>query len=223
MHSASPRDRFRPSWPKLALVAFSAGFLFLVAAPLAMADCPVTDPGCVSKNVSDVNLSPAPSLPPLDDAKDKADGVVKQGKNAVGGVSDAVDGLLHPGGGGDGGGGDDGGAPPGGGPGGQGAPGSGGASQGLSGSPGSLRFRDGPLPPGNLSPSSPASSTSGPTEPPDLLGRIGGIAAEAARHLGFPLVLALVVVAFLMMQNYLDRKDPKLALAPILPEVMRFE
>jgi hypothetical protein len=219
MHSASPHDRFGPSWPKLALVAFSAGVLFLVAAPLALADCPVTDPGCVSNNVSDVNPPPVPSVPPLDDVKDKADDVVKQAKDAVGGVSDAVDGLLHPGGGGDGGGG----TPPGGGPGGKGAPGAGGGSQGPAGSPGSLRFRDGPLPPGNLSPSTPASPTSGPKEPPDLLGRIGGIAAEAARHLGFPLALALVVVAFVMMQNYLDRKDPKLALAPILPEVMKFE
>ena len=221
MHSASPRDRFRPPWPKLALVAFTAGVLFLVAAPLAMADCPVTDPGCMSKDVSDVSPSPVPSVPPVDDVKDKADDVVKQAKDAVGGVSDAVDGLLHPGG--DGGGGDGGGGtPPGGGPGGKGAPGSGG-SQGPAGSPGSPPFRDGPLPTGNLSPNSPASSTWGPKEPPDLLGRIGGIAAEAARHLGFPLALALVVVAFVMMQNYLDRKDPKLALAPILPEVMRFE
>jgi hypothetical protein len=84
-------------------------------------------------------------------------------------------------------------------------------------------FHDGRLQPGNLFPNSTTSSTGGPKDPPNLLGRIGGIAAEAARHLGFPLALALIVVAFVMVQNYLDRKDPKLALAPILPEVMRFE
>jgi hypothetical protein len=46
---------------------------------------------------------------------------------------------------------------------------------------------------------------------------------EAARQLGFPLALAVIVVAFAMIQNYIDRKDPKLALAPIRPEVLRFE
>ena len=220
MHSANPRDRFRPAWPKLALVAFGTGILFLVAAPLALADCPVTDPACVTKNVSDVNPPPAPSLPPVGDVKDKADEVIKPAKDAVGGVSDAIDGLLNPGGG-NGGEGGSGETPPGR-PDGKGAPGAGGTSQSPAGSPGSVPFNDGRLQPGNLPPNSP-SSTSGLKDPPNLLGRIGGIAAEAARHLGLPLVLALVVVAFVMVQNYLDRKDPKLALAPILPEVMRFE
>jgi hypothetical protein len=31
----------------------------------------------------------------------------------------------------------------------------------------------------------------------------------------FPLALALLVAAFLLVQNRVDRKDPKLALAPI--------
>jgi len=31
-----------------------------------------------------------------------------------------------------------------------------------------------------------------------------------------------VVVAFLMVQNRLDRRDPKLAQAPIAPDVLRF-
>ena len=48
-----------------------------------------------------------------------------------------------------------------------------------------------------------------------LVTQIGRIATEAARQAAFPLALALLVIAFLMVQNRLDRKDPKLALAPV--------
>jgi hypothetical protein len=58
---------------------------------------------------------------------------------------------------------------------------------------------------------------------PGLLERIGEAAAVAARQLSFPLALSLIVVAFVLFQNYLDRKDPKLAVAPIAADVMKFE
>jgi hypothetical protein len=62
-----------------------------------------------------------------------------------------------------------------------------------------------------------------PSDAPGLLERIGGAAAEAARQLSFPMALSLIVVAFVLFQNYLDRKDPKLAVAPIAADVIKFE
>ena len=38
----------------------------------------------------------------------------------------------------------------------------------------------------------------------------------------FPLALALIVGAFLLAQNHLDRRDPRLALAPVGPDVLDF-
>jgi hypothetical protein len=38
----------------------------------------------------------------------------------------------------------------------------------------------------------------------------------------FPLALALIVGAFLLAQNRLDRRDPRLALAPVGPDVLEF-
>jgi hypothetical protein len=54
-------------------------------------------------------------------------------------------------------------------------------------------------------------------------GSLARIAAEAARQLAFPLALVVIVVCFLLVQDRLDRKDPKLALAPMRPEVARFD
>jgi hypothetical protein len=50
---------------------------------------------------------------------------------------------------------------------------------------------------------------------PGIVAEIGRVAAEAAEQVAFPLALALMVGAFLMVQNRIDRRDPKLALAPI--------
>jgi hypothetical protein len=53
--------------------------------------------------------------------------------------------------------------------------------------------------------------TTPPANLPALLQRAGpGVAAKAA----FPMLLLLIVVAFLLVQDRIDRKDPKLALAP---------
>lgn len=46
--------------------------------------------------------------------------------------------------------------------------------------------------------------------------------ANAIHALAFPLALAVVVVAFLLVQGRLDRRDPKLALAPVGPDVIGF-
>jgi hypothetical protein len=56
-----------------------------------------------------------------------------------------------------------------------------------------------------------------------LFDRIGSLATLAARALAFPVALALIVLLFVAVQNRIDRKDPKLALAPIAPDLLRFE
>lgn len=48
-----------------------------------------------------------------------------------------------------------------------------------------------------------------------VIAQIGQVAAEAAEQAAFPLVLTLLVIAFLVGQNRIDSRDPKLALAPI--------
>ena len=48
-----------------------------------------------------------------------------------------------------------------------------------------------------------------------VISQIGKVAAAAAEQVAFPLVLTLLVIAFLMVQNRIDNKDPKLALAPV--------
>ncbi|MBA2724489.1 MAG: hypothetical protein H0U53_00730, partial [Actinobacteria bacterium] len=40
-------------------------------------------------------------------------------------------------------------------------------------------------------------------------------AIEAAKLFAFPLALTLLVVGFMLIQNKIDKKDPKLALAAV--------
>jgi hypothetical protein len=53
-------------------------------------------------------------------------------------------------------------------------------------------------------------------------GGLGGALADALRVLAFPLALALIVAAFVIVQHRLDRRDPKLALAPVGPDVLAY-
>jgi hypothetical protein len=195
----------------LSVTMVVAGMLFLLSTPLAQAACPPTDPQCIA----DEQLQPpsAPSVPgPVDDAVNSARDRVD---NMVDRVTTTIDRLVDPGkdpgGGGGGGGGGPRTEPP-------VAPGRDAPAPGIPGTPAFVV-------------SEAASPDAGPVRStpvarrhePGVLGRIGGLALETARQLGFPLALALIVIAFAMLQNYLDRKDPKLALAPVRPEVMRFE
>jgi hypothetical protein len=50
-----------------------------------------------------------------------------------------------------------------------------------------------------------------------LLRRVAEVAAEVGKRSAFPGALLLMVFGFLMVQNRIDRKDPKLALAPVYP------
>ena len=77
----------------------------------------------------------------------------------------------------------------------------------------------GPLP-GSI-PANPAVSIAIPQQ--GLFDRIGSLATLAAKALAFPVALAFIVLLFVAVQNRIDRKDPKLALAPIAPDLLRFE
>ncbi len=48
-----------------------------------------------------------------------------------------------------------------------------------------------------------------------VVSQIGRVAIEAVQQAAFPLILTMLVIAFLTVQNRIDRKDPKLALAPV--------
>jgi len=217
-HRPGPRRSLRS---KLMATAIVVAAPLLLSMPIALADCPVTDPECLTSTAGQVAGTVIAS--PTPDPGGTVDQAVQQAKDAAGGavkqVTDTVDGLLGGGSGGDPGG------DPGGGPGGNGGHGSrtpgplGGRHSG-----GSI-LKTGPggtSAPGIDASSRPASArVSGGDR--GLLGRLGGAAAEAAKQLTFPVLLALIVFLFLLMQNEMDRQDPKLALAPIKPDVMRFE
>lgn len=218
MNSSPQRSLFGAIWPMLLVSMVGMGTFLLLSAPAAHAACPPTDPLCLSDK--QLRTPPPPSLPPAPgdigkEVEDAIDSAKDQVDDAAGGVTDTIDGLLDPGGDDPGGGGDDGGGgnkPPGG-------PGEGETSARPDGGPGGSLFPGGvPTVPIGV-PTTPVASK----DQPGLLGQIGGVAVETAKQFGFPLALALIVVAFAMFQNYLDRQDPKLALAPVRPEIMRFE
>jgi len=57
---------------------------------------------------------------------------------------------------------------------------------------------------------------------PDVREAMGLVFDNAVKALAFPLALALAVAAFLLVQSRLDRREPKLALAPVGPDVVGF-
>jgi hypothetical protein len=54
----------------------------------------------------------------------------------------------------------------------------------------------------------------GPTGLGAVLDRVGEVAVVAARESSFPGSLLVVIALFLIVQDRIDRRDPKLALAP---------
>jgi hypothetical protein len=60
-----------------------------------------------------------------------------------------------------------------------------------------------------------AFATSGTDSHESVISQIGKIVAEAAQQAVFPVLLVLMVLAFLTVQNRIDSRDPKLALAPV--------
>jgi hypothetical protein len=96
-----------------------------------------------------------------------------------------------------------------------------------------LRAEVTPSPSPSVSPSAPAAgpapaSTGSPTgqhtaagehgflaRMQDLLRPIVRLAEESSKHVVIPIVLVAVMIFFLFLQNVADRRDPKLALAPV--------
>jgi hypothetical protein len=60
-------------------------------------------------------------------------------------------------------------------------------------------------------------------EQPGLAERFAGTAARAAKSLAIVLVLLLAAVGFVLIQDRLDKKDPRLALAPLQSDDVRFD
>ena len=227
-----------------------ASMFVLMAAP-AQADCPVTDPACLPGTtpdpvtaIADATTEVAATASSAVDqaaaaAEEAAAAVQEQANQAVEPVTDTVNGIIgqapdppdpgpigdptgllsdvlgstvtQPSGPGTSG--------PGGNGNGTGTGPNGTATQGS----GPSFLGRGPLigpVPGPIS-STPAVSTAIPQQ--GLFDRIGSLATQAAKALAFPVALAVIVLLFVAVQNRVDRKDPKLALAPIAPDLLRFE
>ncbi|MGH2579261.1 MAG: hypothetical protein ACRDGP_00225 [Actinomycetota bacterium] len=91
------------------------------------------------------------------------------------------------------------------------------------GGAGLSRFGRGPVIGPVAAPISSTSAASLTNPRQGLVERIRSLAIQAAEALAFPLALALIVLLFVAVQNRIDRKDPKLALAPVAPDLLRFE
>jgi hypothetical protein len=233
--SSRARERtFGTSLRTLLLLAIGASFV--VAAAPARAACPLTDPACVIGTVDEV-LEPVTEVtdPVVDQVVDQVDQVIDPVTEVtdpvvgtiggvINGVEDTVDPIVdvidppaqgH----------SDVGSDPGTGP---GAP-LGDSGDGRS-DVGSGSFVERPIPPpalvgGAFIPSlesvRPISDVRIGASPPTE--RSGVSFENVVKGLvAFPLALALIVGAFLLAQNRLDRRDPRLALAPVGPDVLDF-
>ena len=61
-----------------------------------------------------------------------------------------------------------------------------------------------------------------PSKDPVFADQVAGIVHAVARSLGVVLALFAVALGFVMIQDRLDRRDPKLALAPVQTEMIGF-
>ena len=74
----------------------------------------------------------------------------------------------------------------------------------------------GPAPAPEPGPTTPTTVDSGPTAPVErIIEQAGRVVTEASRRAAFPLLLLGLVFLFLVIQNRIDRRDPKLAQAPV--------
>ena len=202
----------------------AAVFLLLIPASPAAADpCALTDPACIAETadetVDTVKEAVGSVKETVDEtAQDTTEVVGDTASGVVGSVKNTVDGLLGKGG------------DPDPGPGGGNGPGPKGRGHTGDGHRRAHHRADG-LSGRRLEPREPSidvvfrgdsTGLDWPTvSPPD-----GGAlrrAIGAAAKLAFPILLASMVLAFLMIQNHLDRKDPRLASAPLGPDLLTFE
>jgi len=215
----------------------------VATAPLAFA-CPALDPGCVVEDTTTtgggvVEDSTTTGGGVLEDTTTTAGGVLEDTTTTVGGAlpgDGSLPGGVIPGGGGIVPGGGNGSQPGGGGT----TPGGGGGNQGGGGGTPSGGGTQ-PEPTSSTTHSQPTGVLSGsgsvPFNPPgDVSTTVGrpfpsfldegsGALLSGSRlvkTLAFPFILILLVVAFVCMQNRIDRKDPRLALAPVGSEYLPF-
>jgi hypothetical protein len=195
-------------------VIVGAGLALLAAGPVASAGadpCPLTDPLCVIETPEDTVDQT------VDAVKDQAGTAVDTVQKTVKDLTDPAD---DPGGGGGGAGNDD-----------QQGSGKGNGSD--------RRGPDGRSTPPNVG-VVPTTGTGGTTLVPTTVGENVPVAQideetpilsrdlpaalrEAVVGHALPLLLVMgIVVGFTMFQNHLDRRDPKLALAPLSADVLRF-
>jgi hypothetical protein len=200
-HSDGKRTR-RGALPGLLTLAVAIGWTLGMGAA-AHADCAL---GQVCAPALPTVLPSTPANQVVNDAQNPVDQGTKAANGAVQQVQDTVNKVLNPGGGEGGGG-----------PGGGGGSGNG-SNQGTG---------NGSLPTGTSSGTSSGGTTAQPNSVPaahhSANHGIAGAIGHAAATFGFPLALALLVIAFVAVQRRLDRKDPKLALARSEPDTVRFQ
>ena len=234
--AASSKAREYPFGTSLrALLLLAIGASFVVAAAPTAAACPLTDPACATGTVTEtVDPVTEPVTEVSDPVVDQVDQVVDPVTEVtdpvvgtiggvINGVEDTVDpivGVTEPPAQGH----SDVGSDPRTGPG--APPDSGNGRSDV----GSGSFVERPIPPpalvgGAFIPSldsvRPISDVRIGASPPTE--RSGVSFENVVKGLvAFPLALALIVGAFLLAQNRLDRRDPRLALAPVGPDVLDF-
>jgi hypothetical protein len=193
--------------------------LVLMASPAAADPCAVTDPECLTDTVKETVDAVEKTVGSAEETVDEAAEEVSQtvdetGAEVVGQVGTVIDGLLGKGGKPD--------------PGGRGD----GKDEPEAGRPAGRGGRHEPGPvTGRVEPRDPSVTTfptqgtvsRGPVASPPGADRAGGTIGAAAKQLAFPALLAMLVLAFLVIQNRMDRKDPRLASAPLGPELLTFE
>lgn len=208
---------------RLSLLTSALVGTVLLVPTAALASCSSLDAVCLAGEGQDaLEDTIGPADDPVDPVVDAVGPVVDDTVDMVHGVLD--DPPVDPpvGGGGDGG--HHGGGSGGNGPGGGQAPGRGQGSSGPSG-------RD--VPGRGFGGSRLGSTTSGPIDSiggsgvpphktPSLGDRFGEAIGGAARSLAIVLGLLGLAAAFVLVQNHLDRSDPRLALAPIESDVVSF-
>ena len=217
-----------------ALLLMAIGAPFVIAAVPARAACSLTDLACVTQTVTEtVEPVTEPVTEPVNEVTDPVTGtvggVVDEVKGTVGPIVDEVpvppqlpdpsldvnqpttgDSSAGPG--------------PGTGP---------GAPPGDSGNgrsdPGTGRSAERPIPVqalvrdtffiSGVAPSPSSDVRIGPSPPAE---RTVLSLQDVVKGFAFPLALVLIVGAFLLVQDRLDRRDPRLALAPVGPDVLDF-
>ena len=223
---APSSSKARERWsrvPRRAVVVVAVGASFMVMAPAARAECSLADPSCAIDTVEEV-VDPATEItdPVLEEVTEVTDPVVGTVGGLVDNVVDETVGPVI----------DEVGAtapgpsaeiiePP--------SPGdpsvdppTGRVDVGRS----SFAGRRVPVPAlagspfvPNLELSSTGEARIGPTPPAE---RSGLSLEDVVKGLTFPLALALIVGAFLLAQDRIDRRDPRLALAPLGPDILPF-